>query len=143
LPTPDNHSANNSGSKDTMTNTEDQIDQNGPDQNSEVEPTSSSPESPSALEPKVNEVLTDVEGKEATNSSNSSSEKTPLTTELSIFANKINELLSLKENLKLVSVEQKPHNAYYRKWSSEANEYFILIAQLRKRQKLYATKRST
>lgn len=143
MPTRYNHSANNSGSKDTMTISEDQIDQNGLDQNSEVEPTSSSPKSPSDLEPKVNEVLTDVEGKEATKSSKSSSEKPSSISELSIFTSKINELLSLKENLKLVSVEQKAHIAYYRKWSNEANEYFILVSQLRKRQKLFATKRSS
>jgi hypothetical protein len=59
----------------------------------------------------------------------------PWRRELDRFHNDINEILATKENFKLVAVDQNAKPSFARSWKQEANRYFQLIVNLRRRGK--------
>jgi hypothetical protein len=55
--------------------------------------------------------------------------------ELKRFHNDINGILAAKENYKLVCVDQNAKPSFAKAWKQEANRYFQLIVNLRRRAK--------
>ncbi len=53
--------------------------------------------------------------------------------ELNRFHNDVNGILATKENLKLVSMDKNTKPSFARNWKQDANRYFQLIVNLRRR----------
>jgi hypothetical protein len=59
-------------------------------------------------------------------------------TNITAYLNRLHDLLSWKEGLKLWTLGENLNMAYYKEWASESNKLFIRSSVLRKRRKTIA-----